>query len=158
MRGIHVVAGLVLERGRLLLERNGRLEHIDVRPPAPPRAPASQPPGIAVRSVADDSYAIRRADLEHAIANAHRLALDARFTPAFRGGKPVGFAIHAIRPGSVYSQLGLQNGDVVRRINGLDATNVDNLLQIYSRLRGWTHIDIDIDRAGSSVRKTFRIE
>jgi histidinol-phosphate aminotransferase len=34
------------------------------------------------------------------------------------GGKPVGFKLFSIKPGSLYSKIGLQNGDVINRIRG----------------------------------------
>jgi general secretion pathway protein C len=46
------------------------------------------------------------------------VAKGARVVPAVKNGKPDGFKLYAIRPSSVYSKLGLTNGDTIQSING----------------------------------------
>ncbi len=44
------------------------------------------------------------------------LGKNARVVPAFKEGESRGLKLFAIRPGSVYEQAGLRNGDVVRSL------------------------------------------
>lgn len=80
---------------------------------------------------------------------------DARIVPMFREGRALGFALVQIRPGSLYAKLGLVDGDIVRRINGLEMTSPEHALDAYARLKDTKTIVLDLERGGTAVRKTY---
>jgi general secretion pathway protein C len=45
--------------------------------------------------------------------------------------------------------VGLCNGDVVSRINGYDLTSPDKALEVYEHMKGRSHFDLELTRAGS---------
>ena len=51
----------------------------------------------------------------------------------------------------------IQNGDVIRRINGYDLNSPEKALEIYSKLKEASRIDIEIERNGSVMRKTYNV-
>lgn len=55
--------------------------------------------------------------LKSELENAPRLISQARGVPYFRNGKTVGMRLFAIRRGSVWEQIGLMNGDILKRVN-----------------------------------------
>lgn len=61
------------------------------------------------------------------------VARAARIVPSVRDGKPHGFKLYAIRPGSIYVVLGLRNGDTITAVNGDDITTPDKALRIYTQ-------------------------
>jgi general secretion pathway protein C len=85
------------------------------------------------------------------------MAEQVRIVPAYRDGQPEGFKVFAIRPDSLFSKLGIVNGDVVRRINGFELNSAANALEVYSRLQGASRIDVELERGGSSIRKSYSI-
>jgi hypothetical protein len=88
-------------------------------------------------------------DLDHALTHLEDLALQARIVPYFEGGVARGFKLFAIRPDSLYRRVGLCNGDVVSRINGYDLTSPDKALEVYEHMKGRSHFDLELTRAGS---------
>ena len=78
--------------------------------------------------------------------------------PAFKSGVAVGFKLFSIRPDSLYAKIGLQNGDVIRKINGYEMNSPDKALEIYQKLRDATRIEIELERRGDTVRKSYSIE
>ena len=56
---------------------------------------------------------------------------------------------------SFYSRLGLRNGDVLQRINGLDLDSPDKALEAFTKLRDARRIELEIERGGAPVRKVF---
>jgi len=80
-----------------------------------------------------------------------------RILPAYKDGQPEGFKLFAIRPGSLFSLLGMVSGDVVRRINGFEMNTPANALEAYTRLRDANRIDVDLERNGSSIRKSYSV-
>lgn len=47
--------------------------------------------------------------------------------------------------------LGMENGDVLRSVNGLDITSPENALDAYARLRSAEHLDVRVRRGRSDI-------
>jgi hypothetical protein len=102
---------------------------------------------------------IVRAEVDTALANLGELAQHARIVPAFENGKNVGFKFFSIRPGSLWdSALHLQNGDIVRRINGHDLASPEAALEVYTKLKDTTELHVDIERRGTPMRLHYTVK
>lgn len=93
---------------------------------------------------------IQRATIDRLLSDSN-LAAQARLVPYFHSGQPHGYKLYAIRPGSVFAVLGLQNGDVL--------TTVNNQL-VHTDVNHWPYtlptkpafFDLGVERAKRSVR------
>ena len=122
-------------------------------------APAGgQPPLEGVKSVGDNRYAVKKSFIDSTLSNLNAVATQARIVPSFKNGVANGFKLFSIQPGSLYSAIGVQNGDVIQRINGYEINSPDKALEVYQKLRESPHITIDIDRNGQSIRKEYNID
>jgi general secretion pathway protein C len=122
-------------------------------PAALPLAPAR--PGI--EELQRYHYRVLRAALIREAQAPDRYGASCRIVPAIHDSRPVGFKIYAIRPSSLFARLGLQNGDLVSRINGTELTTPDRALEIYTRLREARHIRVDVERRGVPVQLVYEI-
>ncbi|AFE05079.1 general secretion pathway protein C [Corallococcus coralloides DSM 2259] len=156
-----------IERERILLLVDGRLEYVDGSGSVPPVAVnvhpgAAQPGGSSlgrgIRETGPDTYAVPREDVTEALTHLNELSMQARVVPAFKDGRPMGFKLFSIREESFYSRLGLRNGDVLQRINGLDLDSPDKALEAFTKLRDARRIELQIERGGAPVRKTFDVQ
>lgn len=162
-----------IERLRVIVINNNRKEFIDGTPgdgngaPPPPvisakpvneAAPASVALGTGVKQITDNDYEIPRAEIDKTLANLNDVAMQARIVPAFKDGVAQGFKLFSIRPDSIYSKIGIQNGDVIKRINGFDLNSPEKALEIYSKLKESSRIDIEVERNGAAVRKTYNVK
>lgn len=165
---------IAIERLRVIVINNGRKEYIDGTPgdgavaAAPPPQPVisakpveSGPPSVAlgagVKQLSENDYEIPRAEIDKTLANLNDVAMQARIVPAFKDGVAQGFKLFSIRPDSIYSKIGIQNGDVIKRINGFDLNSPEKALEIYSKLKESARIDIEVERNGAAVRKTYNV-
>jgi general secretion pathway protein C len=149
---------LEILRDRVIVLRDGRREVIeagsgDVLGPSTDARMSM----TAVRSLDENRYEVPRSELEQALARLDDIANQARIVPSYRDGQPQGFKLFAIRPDSLFSRLGLLNGDVVRRINGFEMNTPANVLEVYLRLRETSQIEVELERNGSSIRKSYTI-
>jgi len=64
---------------------------------------------------------------------------------------PSGFRFVSIRPGSIYRGIGIESGDILRRINGKVVDSPDKMLEVWSEAWRKPWFEIDIDRRGHSV-------
>ncbi len=111
-----------------------------------------------IRKVAENEYVIAHEEIEKTLSNLNTIATQARIVPAFKNGVAQGFKLFSIRPGSLYAKIGIQNGDVIKKINGYDINSPDKALEVYQKLRDAREITVEIERRGRSVKKTYTIE
>ncbi len=157
-----------VERNRVVFLRDGREEALErLREgkeggggpaPAPSRASARPPdralpggPTINVRQTGEFSRVVDRKDADAAFADMGKIMQQVRVVPNFTEGKPDGFRLFNIRPNSVFAQLGLANGDVLRRVNGLEISGPEQALQMFTQLREASSIALDLTRANKNL-------
>jgi len=164
---------LDIQRERVIILNNGRKEFIDGQPgdgsapaptftPPPPVAEAKPGApnsglGTGIRAVSENEYEVPRGEIDRTLANLNEVAMQARIVPAFKDGQAQGFKLFSIRPDSIYSKIGVQNGDVIRRINGFDLNSPEKALEVYSKLKEAPRIEIEIERNGAPIRKTYNV-
>ena len=114
--------------------------------------------GNGVQKVSDTEYRIERREVDDALSNLSKIATQARIVPSFKNGKSIGFKLFSIKPGSIYSKLGMKNGDVIQKINGYEINSPDKALEIYQKLRDASSVNIDLLRRGQSMQMGYNID
>src|SRR6266404_6764824 len=160
-----------IEKERVLLDNDGSNEFIDNSAAAPPNlgvtpiplpggAPQAQAGGggEGVKQLSENQYVVARSEINNALTNLSDLATKARIVPSFKNGVANGFKLFSIVPDSLYAKIGVQNGDVIRRINGYEMNSPDKALEIYQKLRDASRIEIELERRGETLRKSYSIE
>lgn len=113
--------------------------------------------GKGVKKVSDSEYEIPKEEIDNVLSNLNKVATQARIVPSFHNGKANGFKLFSIRPNSLYSKIGIQNGDIVQKINGYEMNSPDKALEIYSKLKDATTITVDLVRRGKSKSLSYSI-
>jgi len=113
--------------------------------------------GDGVAKVSDNEYTIPRQEIDNVLSNLNKVATQARIVPSFHNGKANGFKLFSIRPNSLYSKIGIQNGDIVQKINGYEINSPDKALEIYSKLKDAQSITVDLVRRGKSQTLSYSI-
>lgn len=114
--------------------------------PAPAGGAAPGAGNDRIRKTADNKFLIDRRELESTVANINEVFTQARAVPFFENGKTVGFRVFAIKPGSVFEKIGLQNGDVINRVNGVELTDPTKAISLFTELQNEGHIAVDLQR------------
>ncbi len=144
-----------VERCRVVLENQNRREEllleglaicmdgtqavaVAARAPSPVQ-PAQSGGGrlgrLGVSRLAENRFAVPRQEVESAAQNPAALYSQARILPRYENGAMVGVQLNAIRPGSLFSQVGIQDGDTVTQVNGVTVSTPEDgqrLLQEFS--------------------------
>jgi general secretion pathway protein C len=105
----------------------------------------------------ETSFTIARAEVDNAFNNLSEVATQARIVPSFKNGKPNGFKLFSIKPGSIYSKIGLQNGDVIQKINGYEMSGPDKALEVYQKLKDASNVSIELQRRGQPMSMSYSI-
>jgi type II secretion system protein C len=149
-----------ISRNRILIQRQGKEEVIsfyeeEVRPrpgvgPPPPAA------GQVVKKLSANRFLVNREDVSTSVGNINQFMTQARIKPNFVAGRPSGFSVSEIQGGSLMEKLGLQNNDVVRKVNGQALDKPEDVFQAYSQLQRDANIELEIERGGK--REILRYE
>ena len=111
-----------------------------------------------IHQVSDTNYTINRGLVDRLLANQAALMSAARVIPHEEDGRTVGMKIYGIRRSSLLGRLGVQNGDMLRTINGFDLTDPNAILQAYTQLRAADHLTLQIVRRGNPVSMDYQIQ
>ncbi len=151
---------LRVEMTRVFIGSKGREIEIplkditDIREIKPPAGPA---PASFGKRVGDSTYQIDQQRVQQAIEKPDQIMTDARFVPHIVDGKQQGFVLREVKPAGIYSSLGLQNGDILIRINEFTISNPETALQAFTALRGIDRAQLDVIRNGSKMTMTYQI-
>jgi general secretion pathway protein C len=152
---------LEIERRRIVLLNNGRKEQLglegDEVAAATPR-PASRRPNARgnLERLAENRFAVDRSEVQNLATNPSALFSQARILPKYEGGQMVGVQVSAIKPGSLFEQAGLENGDTITEINGQPVNGPEGAPQLFQKLTQGGDIRLGVKRTdGSFVQKDF---
>lgn len=126
------------------------------------RLPAAPSPGAGgakepVRQLSDDRWVVDNREVEQMRTDMGAVMSQVRVVPNFANGQPDGFKIFAIRPGSLFAKIGLQNGDIVKKINGMEINAPEQAYQAYQLLQNETRLTVDLVRGGGSKSLSYEI-
>jgi general secretion pathway protein C len=138
----------------------GPAPNVGVSPVPPPLAgapAAGSAPTDGIKPIGDNRYEVQRSVIDGTLSNLNAVATQARIVPSFKNGVANGFKVFSIQPGSFYTAIGVENGDVIQKINGYEINSPDKALEVYQKLRESRHITMDIERNGQVIRKEYNV-
>jgi general secretion pathway protein C len=127
-------------------------------PQPAPIAPAMPPTGADVQRVGPNQFVISRSSVNRNLQNMGQLFTQMRAIPNMQDGKTDGFRLSEVVPGSLFSQMGLRNGDVVSSIGGQDLNDPTQAIGMLNSLRQASSLAITVMRHGRPVELNYQIE
>lgn len=131
-----------------------------VAPPvrAMPGAMAGGGDAPGVKKVGDGVYNLERGNVNEKLKDVTTLGTQVRIVPNYRGGKYEGFRMIGMGGGSLFSDIGFLNGDIVQAINGERIDSPNKALALYEALKNKARLTVLIERDGQpkTLRYTIR--
>jgi len=141
------------KRERISIEASKQIQRAVVAPPPRPQYAA---PVIGIANQVNRK--INKNKLQSQMRNFSTLLSQARVSPHFTNKKPDGFTISEIAKGSLYEEIGLRNGDVIKKVNGESVTGAEQAMRMYRELQNATFIDVEVERAGTMQQFSYVIQ
>lgn len=138
-----------------------RLQMDEERSATPPAQPAPAVPTDeqkGIRKLAANKWALDRHEVEHNLDNLNQLMTQARVIPNFADGKPDGFKVFAIVPDSFFDKIGLQNGDILERVNGIEISDPESFFKVFQHLKDENNISVDVVRNSEKQTMSYDIQ
>lgn len=156
-----------IEWQRVILSRDGEEEVLEL---SPAYGVASSPgakdaevalsrlPAGHLQVAGENQYVVDRSEFEQVLQVAMaQFPQQVHAEPYVENDRTIGYRVSAIRPGGLFAQIGLENGDVVRRINDADFANPHGGGG-FPDLRTVSELNVEVLRNGATrvLRYRFR--
>jgi general secretion pathway protein C len=99
---------------------------------------------------------VNRKDIQNSLKDINKLMSEVRIRPHFKDGQSDGLSVSRIKGGSVFSKLGLRNGDIVQKINGEPINSPDEVLALYEKLKSGSRVSLEVTRKGEPKTMNYR--
>lgn len=106
-----------------------------------------------------NNFSISRATLDKYINNISDVLQQARAVPNRdpNTGEINGFRLLFIKPDSIFSQLGLKQGDLLKSVNGSPVTSIQKAMEMYQSLKGANNINVQFEREGRNEEFSYTV-
>ncbi len=164
-----------IERRRIVLQNGERFEELALgegdeagpqtkqaarrrdarkRRPAPSTAKLSE----RIRRLGRDRFSVDRKDVAAVARNPATLFSQARILPKYEDGEMLGFQLSYINSGSLYEEVGIQNGEVITELNGIRIDSQEQMAKIIREFAAATEFEVEVmDADGNSRSLSFSV-
>ena len=108
--------------------------------------------------VNDSNYNLSRSMLNKVLDNAGKIIGIAAVAPKIENGESIGMEIRGVRPDTLLTKIGIQNGDILESINGQSLSNPDAALGAYTTLRTADKFTLSVRRGGQSMMINYNLQ
>ena len=115
-------------------------------------------PDKGVRKLADNRYLLKRATVNSNLQNMSRLFTEIRAVPKMQNGSSTGFQLSEIQPGSIFQEIGLQDGDVLTAAQGQPVNDPVKAMELLQTLRNQSSITLNVIRNGAPLQLRYNIQ
>lgn len=165
--GEEVLNGAVLDAiypDRAIIVRRGIRESLLLREttPALPTSAfmsasrnSSRPVTKAVTHLGGNNYQLSRRAITRQLQNPAFLS-QALIVPAAGGG----FVVKNIKSGSLYEQVGLKKGDIIKKVNGKTINTMSDVMNLYRQvgnIDNLSNINVEVSRKGRSQKLIYQL-
>lgn len=141
----------------VIVSRAGASERIDLEAArsAARAQPGSRPGGFRLNVArSGNSFTLSRKELDDALRDPGQLShLGVLGTPP--GG---GVRMEQAPSGSLAQKLGLQPGDVIRKVNGQPIASQGDLARVYTQFNSLAQVQAEVQRGASTVQLSYSIQ
>jgi type II secretory pathway component PulC len=105
-----------------------------------------------------NSYRIKKSVRDNMLGNISEILTQARAIQIKNPDGSYSFKMTEIVPGSVYSQLGIQDGDIITQINGKKITNLNEVMALFGKIKDIDQFQLNVKRGGIETQKEYEFE
>lgn len=126
-------------------------------PPLPARRDPTPPPPSIRAAKGGQKGSIPREAVNKLLMDPLDEMKKFRIRPKYEGDKPVGVEVQWIEKSSFLQGLGVEKGDVIQTVNGVEIKNMGDVVNVINSLMGGDTFDVKVLRKGSPVGLTYNV-
>ncbi|OFZ26023.1 MAG: hypothetical protein A2181_05660 [Bdellovibrionales bacterium RIFOXYA1_FULL_38_20] len=102
-----------------------------------------------------NNFKIKKSYRDQQLVNLSQLLTQARALPINNPDGTISYKFTEIVPDSLYTKLGMQNGDIVHKINGSPIRSMNQVMSFFGQIKEMNHYELEITRNGSPTNLSF---
>ncbi len=110
-----------------------------------------------VRKITPNRYVLDRSTVDSNLKNMAPLFTQIRAIPNIKNGQSNGFMLSEIEPGSIFQQIGLQDGDLLTAVNGQAVGDPAKAMDLMQTLQNQSSITLNVMRNGAPTHLYYNI-
>ncbi|MDX2439443.1 MAG: type II secretion system protein GspC [Desulfobacterales bacterium] len=99
-----------------------------------------------------------RANMDDPSDDINTLMKQVKMRPHFLEGEPDGLMVYGIRPNSVFRQIGLRNGDIIKDINGTQILSGEDASNLYAEIQEAENAKLTVFRRGKIKELFYQVK
>jgi general secretion pathway protein C len=167
-RDIEKLATLLkVERNKAYIRNsnNGRLEYIEIKEAnkisfqsSKPTAGATPAGPAKIKQTGNGKFEIKRDELNKYLSDVSSILMQASSVPRKKpSGEIDGYTILGIQPNTVFSQLGIQSGDTITKVNGEPIDSPAKAIELFNALKSAPNVKLSFERDGREQENDYNI-
>ena len=97
-----------------------------------------------------EAVPVKRALDHDALDDIGSIMRQIKFRPHFSEGEPDGLMVYGIRPNSVFREIGLRNGDIIKDVNGVAIVSKNDVSGLFAEIEDQEYLKIILFRRGKT--------
>ncbi len=102
-----------------------------------------------------EAVPVKRALDHDALDDIGSIMRQIKFRPHFSEGEPDGLMVYGIRPNSVFREIGLRNGDIIKDVNGVAIVSKNDVSGLFAEIEDQEYLKITLFRRGKVKELTY---
>ena len=148
-----------IHRDGVVIQQGAQREFLKLASGTPTSVPGTTHTSLKTPSAA--TFKVRRLldrrEVEHSTADLPKLLSQARAVPHYTGSTLDGWRFAFVKPSSFFHTLGLQKGDVVQKINGVEVRDPGMMLTLFQQVKDESTVRLDMLRNNQRMTVTYEI-
>ncbi len=109
-------------------------------------------------SVDGSTITLDRSTVGSSLGDLSKLLSQVRVRPHYKNGKPDGLMLSQVKPNTIFTRLGLRNGDVIQNVGGKTIGNPDDIMGFYEELKSGSDVSLEIMRRGRKKALNYKFQ
>jgi len=99
-----------------------------------------------------------RSMVAQSLDNMNELISQVRVRPHYKDGQADGLMLSQVKPNSIFTKMGLRNGDIIQGVDGEPITSPDEIMELYEELKSGSSVSLQIGRRGQNKTLNYRFK
>lgn len=113
--------------------------------------------GTGIEQVSTTQFNISRTEIDKVFSDFNNILTQARAVPNMKNGQPYGYKLFQIVPGSIYSKLGMRDGDAIVGADGQTLNDPGKAFEMLNNLKTKDRLELKVERDGKLVDFSYDI-
>jgi type II secretion system protein C len=122
------------------------------------KSTAPVPPEKLAWKIDDNQWGLSTEQVAKRISNIDQYVGQVAVYQHYEGAEPSGFAIHHLAEGNDIEEMGIEDGDVIRGVNGLEINDMTDVLKAVYELSDAREFQVEIERNNETKTISYELD